>query len=205
MKLYKLTDHNHQTRNNTQWGPGVSHSGTGKGRLCSKGYIHAYTHPLLAVLLAPLHVLWSAPALWEAEGDVVLSDLGLKVGCVTLTTTKQIEMPIVTTEQRVRFAILCATEVYEEPGFVAWAEGWLSGKNQAAEAEAAARAAAWAAWAAAAEAEAEAEAEAAAAAWAAWAAAAAAWAGSDRTAAEAAAEAAAKGIDLRVVLQECGL
>ena len=49
--LYKLTDGDGQTRGGTQWGPGVSHSGTGKGELCGPGWIHAYEHPLIAVLL----------------------------------------------------------------------------------------------------------------------------------------------------------
>lgn len=31
--LYKLTDGAGKTHNGTQWGPGVSHSGTGKGEL----------------------------------------------------------------------------------------------------------------------------------------------------------------------------
>ena len=37
IKLYKLTDGDGQTRGGTQWGPGVSHSGTGEGELCGPG------------------------------------------------------------------------------------------------------------------------------------------------------------------------
>ena len=38
MKAYKLTNKNGQTRNNTQWGPNVSHSATGnpEQELCKR-------------------------------------------------------------------------------------------------------------------------------------------------------------------------
>ena len=66
-KLYKLTDSCGRTRDGTRWGPGVSHSGTGKGELCGPGWIHAYEHPLVAVLMNPIHANFQNPRLWEAE------------------------------------------------------------------------------------------------------------------------------------------
>lgn len=165
--LYKLTDQDGYTRlgetNACLWGPGVLHSGTGKGRLCGDGYIHAYTSPLLAVLMNPVHACISDPRMWEAEGDIMIND-GMKVGCVTLTTTKEIDVPAVSTDQRVRFGILCAKAVCLDVGWNTWADNWLSGKDRAQKeaettatreettdslfARAAARAAVWAAvWA----------------------------------------------------------
>lgn len=181
--LYKLTDQAGYTRpglyNACLWGPGVSHSGTGEGELCGPGWVHAYTHPLLAVLLNPIHAAIDNPRLWEAEGDVVLSDNGLKVGCRTLTTLREMPVPVVTTEQRVRFAILCALTVNRSELWERWAERWLSGEDRS-------KTAAWATWAEAAAQAAEAEEAAArAATWAAEAAeAAAAAAHAARTAAE---------------------
>lgn len=179
--LYKLTDQDGYTRrgyaNACLWGENVSHSGTGEGELCGSGYVHAYTHPLLAVLLNPIHANLPAPRLWEAEGEIAKSDRGLKVGCVTLTTIREMPLPIISTEQRVRFAILCAKTGCVDAAWLAWANGWLDGTDRT---EAAAEAAAWAvaraeAWAAAWAAEAAAARAAAraawAAAWAAWAAA----------------------------------
>lgn len=155
--LYKLTDQDGYTRRNYDnaclWGENVSHSGTGKGELCGPGYIHAYTHPLLAVLLNPIHADLPAPRLWEAEGEIAKSDRGLKVGCVTLKTIREMPLPVVTTEQRVRFAILCAKAVYTDAAWLAWANGWLDGTDRTERAARAARvaaeAAAWAAEAAA--------------------------------------------------------
>ena len=170
MRLYKLTDANAQTHNGCQWGEGVTHEGTGEVDLCGPGWIHAYTDPLLAVLLNPIHADFASPRLWECEGEVVKNDCGLKVGCKSLTTLRDILLPEVTTEQHIHFAVLCARAVCHDEGWNAWAGQWLSGEDRSARAAWAAWAAAWAAWAAA---------------WAAWAA--AAWAAMEATwAAEAA-------------------
>jgi hypothetical protein len=95
------------------------------------------------VLLNPIHADYEDPILWECEGEVALRDGQLKCGCVELTTVRQVELPVVTTEQRVKFGILCALEVCQEPGFVEWANKWLNGEDRTE--AAAARAAAWAA------------------------------------------------------------
>ncbi len=184
IKLYKLTDRDGQTWGGTQWGPGVSHSGTGEGELCGWGWIHAYEHPLIAVLMNPIHAKFKNPRLWEAEGEVGLRDGQIKCGCKTLTTIREIPLPSITTEMRVRFAIMCAKEVCADLPWNAWADKWLSGEDRS---EAAAGAAAEAAWAA--RAARAARAAEAAAAWAARAAYAA-------EAAAAAARAAGHGIDI---------
>ena len=182
MKLYKLTDANAQTYNKTQWGEGITHEGTGEGDLCGPGWIHAYTDPLLAVLLNPIHGDFVNPLLWEAEGEVGKEDHGLKVGCKVLTTIKPIPLPVITTEQKVKFAIYCALEVYRDPIFATWANGWVENKDRSvAAARNAETAGSWAARAAARDAARAARAAAEAAVWAArsWAAAAAeaaAWA-----------------------------
>jgi hypothetical protein len=155
------------------------------------GWIHAYEHPLVAVLMNPIHADFKSPRLWEAEGEIAIRD-GLKCGCATLTTVREIPLPAVTTEMRVRFGILCAKEVCTCFSWNAWADRWLSGEDRS---EAATGAAAEAAQAASAWAAAAAEAAAGAGKAAAWAAqaaeAAAAWAAQAAEAAEAqAAEAA---------------
>ena len=174
-KLYKLTDRNNQTKNGTRWGEGVTHQTTGiPAELCSVGWLHAYEHPLLAVLFNPIHADFENPRLWEADGEGELLREGqLKCGVTKLTTTREIPLPEVTTEQRVRFAILCAKTVCKDEQWNKWADKWMSGEDRSEEA-------AWAAWGAS-----SARAERAARAWAAREAAARAAA-----AAEAAAEAA---------------
>ena len=203
--LYKFTDQNMQTHGGCQWVLGEKKTTSGEGELCGPGWLHCYADPLLAVLLNPIHADYENPRLFRARvGRKSKHDHGLKSGYTKMTLIEEIPVPAISTAQRVRFAILCAMKVYQDPGFVQWGENWLSGKDRSAEAaEAAARAAeaaraaraaeaagaaraAWAAWAAAR------AAEAARAAGAAWAADAAAWAAAWAAAGEAwAAEAAA--------------
>ena len=134
MILYKLTDENGYTRagesNACLWGENVSHSGTGKGMLCTEGWIHAYTSPLLAVLLNPIHADIENPRLWEAQGVVEKSDKGLKVGCKTLTTIREIPLPEISSNQRIAFAILCTKEVCQDKKWNLWADKWLSGEGR---------------------------------------------------------------------------
>lgn len=165
MKAYKLTDENGVTFGGTKWGEGVMHEANGLGELCGPGWLHYYDDPVLAVMLNPLHADFGNPLLWEAEAEgQIKSDNGLKFGCTKLTTVKRIDLPAVTTTQRVRFAILCAKQVCIDPAWNVWADKWLSREDRAEAAWAtaawataakraaetwAARAEAWAAWAAA--------------------------------------------------------
>ena len=141
--LYKLTDSCGKTRNDTQWGPGVSHSGTGEGGLCGPGWIHAYEHPLIAVLMNPIHSDIKNPRLWEAEGKIAIRDGQLQCGCKTLTTIREIPLPEITTKMLVRLVILCAKEVCACRTWNAWADKWLSGEDRSAAAAAAAAKAMW--------------------------------------------------------------
>lgn len=200
--VYKLTTHDRLTRageeNETQWGPGIEHTAPGIGNLCTSGWLHAYEHLLVAVLMNPVHANIKKPRLWEAEGDVGPREGSLKCGCRRLRTIRELPLPVITREQCVRAAIYLAGSVFGDdcPEWSSWADGWLSGADRgrvAARAAAVARAAAWAAeWAAARAAE---WAAAGAAEWAA-AAAAAAWA------AEAVSRAPAVGDNLPFILEQ---
>ena len=150
MKCYKLTDKNNQTRNGTQWGHNVSHSAEGKGEnLCSDGWIHFYTNPLIALLLNPIHANFSSPKLWEAESSGEELHESLKSGCKTLTTIEEIPLPEISMTQKIAFGILCAKEVFKNKEWNLWADKWLSGEDRTKKsASAAAYAAAYAAAAA---------------------------------------------------------
>jgi hypothetical protein len=144
MKVYKLTNSQDKTKGGTQWGEGVRHEATGTcSDLCSDGWIHWYHDPLLAVLHDPIHGEFGAEAhLWEAKTDGGIREEGrMKGGSKGLTTLRRIDLPTVTTEQRVRYAILCARQVRQDAAWNAWADRWLSGEDRTAEAARAARAA----------------------------------------------------------------
>jgi hypothetical protein len=204
-----------KTYNGYQWELHEWKETDGEGDLCSPGWLHYYSDPLLAAFLNPIHAKFAAPRLFQVEvAGKVKEDHGLKLGCTRMRLVKELEMPAVTTEQRIKFGILCALEVCKDPQFVAWAANWLDGTDRSKEATAAAADAAWAAADAADAAAAAAAADAAAAARAAAraadaaadaaGAADAAWAAADAYAAWAAADAAAgiKDIDLIAIAKK---
>ena len=133
MKLYKLTDEHGNTRNNMHSEIGTVHEVSGVPVLCSDTVIHAYTSPLLAVFMNPAQGAFSNPVAFEAVGDVIVFD-GTKVGVQKLTITGTCELPKVSQTQCVAFGILCALKVCIAPGFVSWANKWLSGENRSKEA-----------------------------------------------------------------------
>ena len=156
-KYYKLTNENDQTHGGCQWGENVTYKTSGEGGLCGSGWTHWYTHPLLAVMLNPIHGNFDLATahLWESPDDQVAekTDHGLKVGCTKGTTARRVPLPEVTLTQKTAFGILCSLEVYRDQSYVTWAENWLSGSDRSRQAAAwaaarAAEAAAEAAWAA---------------------------------------------------------
>ena len=168
-EYWKLTDQEWETYGHTKWGPNVTHTASGEGELCGPGWIHVYTHPLLAAFLNQIHADFPKPILWRGRGIAGKTDNGLKLGCSRFTTLEIVPLPQVTIEQRIRFGIICTRAVYCDPSWNRWADDWLNGNDRSAESARAARAAAAPAAAAAWEAAEDAAAEAAAAA--AWAAA----------------------------------
>ena len=138
--LYKLTDQSHETYGATKWGPGVTHTASGEGDLCGPGWLHAYTDPLLAIALNPVHANIQPPVLWRAEGKVGKDDRGLKVGCTSLTTIKVIELPVIQPTALVHWVILCARATIPQPAsWERWADGWISGADRTKKAAKAAR------------------------------------------------------------------
>ena len=127
--LYKLTNENGCTFGCTRWGPGIKNVATGDQRqdLYSDGWIHAYESPLLAVLMNPLHAAFQNPKLWEARGVIGKREGQLQCGCRTVTTIRELPLPAVTEEQRIRFAIYCALAVSTNEYFITWAHNWLNG------------------------------------------------------------------------------
>jgi len=134
MKLYKLTDADDKTRKNTQWGAGVTHTASGTGELCSEGWIHAYEHPLLAVLHNPIHGNFDLETahLWECETSdkKPFREGQMKLGVRKLTTVRRIDVPVVTLEQRIRYGIFCSLAVYGEARYRTWATAWLDGTDR---------------------------------------------------------------------------
>jgi hypothetical protein len=148
-KLYKLTDEQGRTRagedNELTWAVGVEHKTAGTGtQLCTADVIHAYEHPLIAVLMNPVHADLNPATmrLFVAEGEIVVREGQIKCGVHALKIVEEIPVPTLTIEQRIKFAILCAKTVCKDAEWNAWADKWLSGKDRSEAAAEAAEAAA---------------------------------------------------------------
>lgn len=98
MIVYKLTDIDGYTRpgmyNEVHWHEGRTLKTSGDGYLCGPGWIHAYDHPLLAILHRHLHVSYHEVRLWEcdATGDI-LKHMEIKLGTTCLTVIREIQFP----------------------------------------------------------------------------------------------------------------
>ena len=135
MLVYKLTDQDGRTYNNTQWGENVTHETDGEGPLCTKGWLHFYSSPELAILMNPVHVDFTNPKMWLAKAEGIFKDdFGRKGGCTKLTTLYEIPVPVITETQKIAFGILCALEVFDDKEFQKWANNWLKNKDRTEEA-----------------------------------------------------------------------
>ena len=149
--LCKFTDKDGRTKNNTQWGPGVTHEARpGDGDLCTDRWIHWYADPLVAEFMNPIHGEFDDDAiLWEIAVDgKTRNDNWLKCGAKSVTTIRSIPRVRMTTTQRVAAAIHLAKMTLEQTGQVVpewdtWADDWLTSAERTT--WSAARSAAWSA------------------------------------------------------------
>ena len=147
--LYKLTNQNNQTQNNTTWGVKITNYAENQNpkntNLCSSDVVHAYTNPILALIRNTSDANIPNPKLWLAKGIIVNTGAGIKCGCKSLTTIRELIIPTISLEQRIAFAIYSALSVYKERSFVLWTNNWLKNIDRTVYAANAANAAAYAA------------------------------------------------------------
>jgi len=142
MKIrYKLTTQDLTTYNDTKWVLNEWKETSGKGELCTEGWLHCYTNPLLAILLNPIHARIDNPKLFKCEVDgKYLGDNGLKEGWTRMRIIEEMEIPQLSNINKIAFGILCALEVCKDEKFVLWANNWLENKDRSKESAAAAAA-----------------------------------------------------------------
>jgi hypothetical protein len=128
---YKLTTQNLTTYCGCQWTLNEWKETSGDGELCSSGWLHCYTNPLLAILLNPIHGYIENPRLFEIEVDgKFLTDNGLKEGWTRMRLVKELEISEISDVQRIAFAILCAKKICKEENWNGWANKWLNGEDR---------------------------------------------------------------------------
>jgi len=126
-----LPDGKSKANTSVVWKEGITHyANKGEVVSCTNTAIHFYEHPLLAVFFAPIHTYDSKFILWEYEPVGKIETDGCKSWSIGGTTIRQIDIPILTTEQRVSIAIQAALLIYYNPSFVVWAKSWLDGSDR---------------------------------------------------------------------------
>jgi len=129
--LYKLVRSDMTTRDGYEWTIGKRHRATGeRGQgLCSNEYLHCYRSLEMAELLRIAHGISGRCRALEVSGRVCEDD-GTKVGVRQCVVIREVEPVNLTTKQRVAAAILCASRVYGNSGWIEWAHGWLGGRDR---------------------------------------------------------------------------
>lgn len=128
IKKYKLTDQNMKTHNGFQWELNKWVEVDGDGELCTNHKLHYYHHPLLAILLNPIHANIKNPRLFEVSCGTKghIDNIGLKGGCNKMKLVKELSIPNVTLVQKIAFGILCSLVVYKKDSYILWANNWLN-------------------------------------------------------------------------------
>lgn len=101
----------------------------GKG-LCNSSWLHAYSDPLIAILMNPAHASFANPKLWEAIGEGKFINDGLKCGFTKLTTIKEIPLPELTLERKIEIGLLCAKLFCKNANWNFWANCWLNNEDR---------------------------------------------------------------------------
>ena len=147
MKAYKLLDQELKSNDGQfQWEIGKTYTIDKPGnRMCSPEVFHCYNHPVLAVLFNRIHADIQNPRLFEIEVPEFVNDDKMKFASKSQKLIKELDLPVISVEQRAEFAIRIVKLVHKNKEWNAWADKWLSGEDRTEEsAWAAAWAAAWA-------------------------------------------------------------
>lgn len=108
--MYKLTDHGKMTHDE----------------------MFFYSDPHLALMFNPINDDIQNPQLCKFECSEIRTSNGVKFSCKSQTLIEEIDLPILTLNQRIAFAIKCSLSVYENGFFHYWANNWLNGTDRTA-------------------------------------------------------------------------
>lgn len=134
MNYYKLLTQEMTSHNNTKWEVGVPIKISKEGNeMCSGSVLHCYNHPMLAVILNPIHANIKNPRLFEISVDRIVNSDGLKFASKSQTLLREISLPEISTEQKVEFGIRVVKTIFNEIEWNLWADKWLSGEDRSVE------------------------------------------------------------------------
>jgi hypothetical protein len=107
MFLYKLTKSDMTTKNGFRYEIGKRASAEGTGfALCSGDFLHAYEHPVMAVLMNVCHADFHDYRMFKCEGEgEFIRDGKMKIGIKHLTPIEELCLPMLTEEQLITIAL----------------------------------------------------------------------------------------------------
>lgn len=133
MIKYKLVRPDCTTYNDTKWKVGELVTVVTPGnKMCSNQVLHCYSNPYFAVIFNPIHADYCDPRLIEIECNSIVNTDGLKEASKTQTMLRELPLPVLSTAQKVVFALKCVMLVYKDPAFVLWANAWIMGEDRSA-------------------------------------------------------------------------
>ena len=124
--MYKLTSEDMKTFAGTEWTVGEWKETSGEGEMCGPGWLHCYEDPRMAVIFNPIHAVFLKPRLWEIEVAGKHTTDGLKHATTKQRLVREIELPEIPVDTRVRLAIACVKEVCTDETWLQWAENYQS-------------------------------------------------------------------------------
>lgn len=126
--VFKLLRPDLTTYNGCQWQVGEWKETSGEGDLCGSGWLHAYPHPLLAVLFNPLHAAYQPCVLFKADASGRVKREGVaKLGATHMVLREPMELPIITPAQSVRFALYLILSQHPNSSLLRWGHSLLQG------------------------------------------------------------------------------
>ena len=131
MRFYKLLTQDMTSHNDTKWELNIPITVTKEGtEMCTDQVLHCYNHPLLAIVLNPIHADIKNPRLFEIEVDKIVNTDGLKYASKQQTLIKEITIPEISIEQKLEFAIRVTQLILKDTKWNSWADNWLNNTDR---------------------------------------------------------------------------
>jgi len=131
MAKYILADSANRTRNGSRVFPGRStFSSQASNNIVAQNASDIGASPLVAIMLNPWHAQLENPKMLELHFTSIAIDSSHPT---IRMNVREVEVPEITTDQKIIFALLTISEIYKNDQFNRWASAWISGSDRSAE------------------------------------------------------------------------
>ena len=92
-------------------------------------WLHAFTHPIIAMLLNRVYVDADDPKVWRCRGKIAHLAIDKLAYCNELTTEQLMVKPNIGLYTRMKFGFACVDKVYKNTAFHNWMLDWFGGRR----------------------------------------------------------------------------